>query len=218
VVVPSDKNSDDRSDRSNETARRLPLAAAITAAARTVVFWMAVRGAVGRQTAARSRGSRESTGADEATSGANPQSGLQQQPRATSLAPVAIASILTVAAAVLSVYIAQYGFLAESGGSDELRIFAGDADRGRSLVVAHGCGACHVIGGVAGAIGKVGPGLDSFADRAYIGGVLPNRPEALVAWLQNPPRYAAGTAMPDVGLTADEARDIAAFLYRRRRE
>lgn len=88
-----------------------------------------------------------------------------------------------------------------------------DADRGAALLVLHGCGACHDIPGVAGANGSVGPPLGGFASRAYVAGVLPNEPGGLVRWIVDPPRHAPQTAMPDLGVTEAEARDMAAYLY-----
>lgn len=92
-------------------------------------------------------------------------------------------------------------------------IAAGDAQRGAAAVAAYECGACHVIPGIPGAWGRVGPPLDRFAHHAYIAGRFPNTPEQLVQWLQNPPAMAPRTAMPNVGISSDEARDMAAFLY-----
>lgn len=94
-----------------------------------------------------------------------------------------------------------------------LSVPGGDADRGRAHVVRYGCAACHEIPGM-GASGRVGPPLRDFAARGYIGGVLPNWPQNLVAWIVDPPAFAPGTAMPDLGVSREEARDIAAFLYR----
>ena len=51
---------------------------------------------------------------------------------------------------------------------------------------------------------------------AYIGGVLPNRPMMLTAWLRDPPAIDPATAMPALGLSEAEARDMAAYLYRLR--
>lgn len=94
-------------------------------------------------------------------------------------------------------------------------VLHGDAVRGRALVASgqHGCAACHAISGVKSARGIVGPRLDGFAGRSYIAGVAPNRPGQLVAFLQDSPAIAPGTAMPMLGLTEAEARDIAAYLY-----
>ena len=98
----------------------------------------------------------------------------------------------------------------------ELVVAGGDPGRGAAVIRRSGCGACHVIPGIAGAGGLVGPPLESFARRAYVGGVLPNRPQNLVAWLLDPPAIDALTAMPAPGISAAEARDVAAYLYRLR--
>ena len=50
----------------------------------------------------------------------------------------------------------------------------GDPDRGKEQIVAYGCGSCHVIPGVPGAKGLVGPPLTQFAHRAFIAGEVPN--------------------------------------------
>lgn len=104
--------------------------------------------------------------------------------------------------------------LAACGEADapHLSVPGGDADRGRAHVVRYGCVACHEIPGM-GASGRVGPPLRDFAARGYIGGVLPNWPQNLVAWIVDPPAHAPGTAMPNLGVSREEARDIAAFLY-----
>jgi cytochrome c2 len=92
-------------------------------------------------------------------------------------------------------------------------VHGGDADRGRQVLRAHGCGGCHTISGIGEATGNVGPSLEGFAQRMFIGGQLANTPENLVAWLQNPQRYAPGTAMPNLPVTEPAARDMAAYLY-----
>lgn len=87
-----------------------------------------------------------------------------------------------------------------------------DISRGRELIAAYGCVSCHAIPGINGPAARVGPPLGQVAKRAYLGGVLPNTPDNLVRWLRDPPAIAPNTAMPNVGLSADEARDIAAYL------
>lgn len=89
----------------------------------------------------------------------------------------------------------------------------GNWQRGQELIVKYRCGACHVIPGVYNANGKVGPPLIWFAQRTYIGGELPNSPQNLVRWLLDPKAVEPGTAMPDLGLSEQEARDVAAYLY-----
>lgn len=99
------------------------------------------------------------------------------------------------------------------GLEDTRRIVDGDAARGRGLLPAHGCPACHAIPGFKGPAAAVGPPLHGFARRTNIGGVLPNRPEDLVRFVMDAPREIPNTAMPDLAVTEPEARDIAAFLY-----
>jgi cytochrome c2 len=94
--------------------------------------------------------------------------------------------------------------------------FAGHDERGRALMRTYGCQTCHTIPGVVGADAMVGPSLAGIASRSYIGGVLPNSPENMVRWLQDPKAVDSLTAMPNVGVTPSDARHIAAYLYRLR--
>jgi cytochrome c1 len=67
---------------------------------------------------------------------------------------------------------------------------------------------------VPGAQGLVGPRLDaSLATRVYIGGVLSNNPENMVRWLRAARQLNPHTAMPSTGISEQEARDVAAYLY-----
>lgn len=97
--------------------------------------------------------------------------------------------------------------------SVERTVAGGDVARGEELFRSHGCNACHAIDGVRGADGKVGPYLGYFAEQSYIAGSLPNQLENLIAWIMNPQSIEPGTAMPNLDVPSDEARDIAAFLY-----
>jgi mono/diheme cytochrome c family protein len=94
-----------------------------------------------------------------------------------------------------------------------LRIASGDAERGRLLIQRYECGVCHRIEGVRGAGGIVGPPLTDYAQRVVLAGIVPNAPRTLVPWLMNPPAMAPNTAMPDLGISEPEARDIASYLY-----
>lgn len=98
-------------------------------------------------------------------------------------------------------------------GRAEAHVPGGDPERGRADIAAVGCGACHVIGGIPGADGEVGPPLGSVSQRAIIGGVLPNTPDNMVSWLEDPPAFAPRTAMPNLWLSPAQARDIVAYLY-----
>jgi cytochrome c1 len=95
----------------------------------------------------------------------------------------------------------------------QYRVFGGNPEFGRALIADYGCTACHAIPGLGTFAGSVGPALDGFGARAYIAGRLPNRPTMLTAWLLDPPAIDPETAMPALGLTEAEARDIAAYLY-----
>lgn len=96
-----------------------------------------------------------------------------------------------------------------------VEVAGGDAGRGRAIVMRgdYGCTACHAVPGIGFPRGVAGPPLDGMADRAFIAGQLPNKPDVLVSFLLNPPRFVPKTGMPDVRLSLDQARDIAAFLY-----
>ena len=89
----------------------------------------------------------------------------------------------------------------------------GDPAHGQALIQHYGCGACHAIPGVPGARGHVGPPLASLRQDAFIAGVLPHSPENLMRWIQDPPSVDSSTAMPRLGVTERESRDIAAYLY-----
>jgi cytochrome c len=89
----------------------------------------------------------------------------------------------------------------------------GNAEHGRQLIASYGCGACHMIPGVHAARGKVGPPLLFFGERTMIAGELPNTPANLETWIENPKQVEPKTAMPNLGVKPDEARDMAAYLY-----
>jgi cytochrome c1 len=94
-----------------------------------------------------------------------------------------------------------------------LRVPGGEAERGKALMSQYQCGSCHAIPGEKAATGTAGPPLDTFGRRSYIAGHIPNQPDNLVRWLRDPPALVPGTPMPKLGLTEDEARHMAAYLY-----
>jgi mono/diheme cytochrome c family protein len=93
------------------------------------------------------------------------------------------------------------------------KVVDGDADRGRAALERYECGVCHVIPGIAGAVGKVGPALDHYSRRSYVAGKFPNEPDTLVRWIFDAPAMAPRTAMPAIPMSEQEARDMAAYLY-----
>jgi cytochrome c len=92
----------------------------------------------------------------------------------------------------------------------------GHAKNGRTYMEAAGCGSCHLIPGVVNARGMVGPSLEHFAQRSFIAGEVPNTTDNLVKWIVSPPSIEPKTAMPALGVTPTQARDIAAYLYQLR--
>ncbi len=94
----------------------------------------------------------------------------------------------------------------------QLRIAGADTERGRAVATERGCGACHVIPGLPGAVSWAGPPLTEWARRGWLAGRFPNTPDRLIAWLLDPQAMSPGTAMPNPGLSEAEARDVAAYL------
>jgi cytochrome c2 len=89
----------------------------------------------------------------------------------------------------------------------------GDTARGKQLVEQYACSACHVIPGVTGPRGMVGPSLTNVASRAVIAGKFPNTRENMVKYLGDPQAADPANVMPNFALTLDQRRDITAFLY-----
>lgn len=88
----------------------------------------------------------------------------------------------------------------------------GDPARGRIVIVRMACGSCHVIPGIEGADGRVGPSLAGFRARRMIAGALPNDGRNLRRYLMSPRTIVPGNAMPDQRLSDAEAGDVAAYL------
>jgi cytochrome c2 len=101
----------------------------------------------------------------------------------------------------------------ESDDVSRRLLVGGNADRGRQIVRAYGCTACHSIPGVAGPDARVGPPLRGIAGRMFIAGVLPNQPANMIRWIRDPQAVDSLTAMPTLGVSERDARDIAGYLY-----
>jgi cytochrome c1 len=126
---------------------------------------------------------------------------------------------LTLAALVLTAVAGGAGLLAESMSEKRqlmrqaAALTGGDPTAGKEALPRYGCGACHTIPGVTNARGLIGPPLSGFSQRIYVAGVLYNRPENVMNWLKDPVSIDDKTAMPNTGVTDEDARNIAAFLY-----
>jgi len=89
----------------------------------------------------------------------------------------------------------------------------GDPAAGLRAIHQYLCATCHKIPGIAGEDQNVGPSLAGIGQRQYIAGVLRNTPENMLRWLRDPPAVDPLTAMPNLRLREQDARDIAAYLY-----
>lgn len=94
-----------------------------------------------------------------------------------------------------------------------IALTGGDPHAGRQALLRYGCGSCHTIPGVQRANGLVGPSLAGIAKRVYVAGVLYNTPDNLSRWIRDPPAVDPLTAMPKIGVSDGDARDITAYLY-----
>jgi cytochrome c1 len=97
-------------------------------------------------------------------------------------------------------------------GSSVIASTGGSPARGKATISTYGCGKCHTIPGIRGANGVVGPPLESVARRTYIGGNFPNNPDTLAQWIMAPQTMKPKTAMPSLGLSESQSRDVVAYL------
>lgn len=117
-----------------------------------------------------------------------------------------------MAAAILIVLLGGCASLPwESEPPQELA--GGNPQRGAVAIQEYGCGACHNIPGIPDADAMAGPPLNAWSQRRYISGRLPNEPQHLIRWIRFPQEIEPGTAMPNLGVSEQEARDISAYLY-----
>lgn len=114
--------------------------------------------------------------------------------------------------AVLVLVITGCGILTSSQDAS-VEETGGNIARGEDLVRLNGCMACHSIPDMSSVQDGYGPDLDGFADRRLIGGSAENTPDVLIQFLMSPQTVIPGTGMPTLGLTEEEARDIATWLY-----
>lgn len=89
---------------------------------------------------------------------------------------------------------------------------AADAERGRQLLAQYQCGTCHRIPGVEAADGRLAADLARYGSRSYISGRIPLSAAALERWVVEPQALVPATAMPSMGVSAADARHIAAYL------
>ena len=86
------------------------------------------------------------------------------------------------------------------------------AGKGAKLFATRGCIGCHTLDATTKAT-MIGPNLANVGGRRYIGaGTLLNNDENLARWVFNPQLIKHGVLMQPMGLTMDEARQVAAYL------
>ena len=75
-----------------------------------------------------------------------------------------------------------------------------------------GCKGCHIVTGIPGAVGQIGPKLDGLGNKARIaGGKLKNNRKNLAKWLRNP-KLIKVTMMPNTGLSEEEIEILVDFF------
>jgi cytochrome c len=94
----------------------------------------------------------------------------------------------------------------------EVAVPAGDPSHGKQLIDQYGCITCHIIPGIAGPKGMIGPSLEHVASRPILAGKIQNSPASMEQYIQNPQAADPQNSMPNLGVKPDEARDIAAYL------
>jgi len=85
--------------------------------------------------------------------------------------------------------------------------------QGEKLFAQKGCIGCHSLVAVNPPKGLIGPNLANVGARTWIAaGTLENTDANLAAWIRNPQDWKKGVLMPNLGVTADEAKALVAFL------
>jgi cytochrome c oxidase subunit 2 len=84
---------------------------------------------------------------------------------------------------------------------------------GEKLFLSKGCVGCHALNAYEAPKGLIGPNLANLGARTHIAaGTLENTDENLAHWIMNPQSVKQGVLMPNLGINADEAKALVAFL------
>lgn len=89
---------------------------------------------------------------------------------------------------------------------------SGNSARGRIALGQYACASCHVIPGISEPDALVGPTLKGIGSRVMIAGLLANTPDNMREWILHPQQIKPGDEMPDMGVSQQDARDMAAYL------
>jgi len=83
---------------------------------------------------------------------------------------------------------------------------------GQSFFLAQTCANCHAVGGTS-AVANAAPDLTHLASRSQLAaGVVPNTPDDLTRWLQDPQRIKPGCQMPNFNLNENQLNQLVAYL------
>src|SRR3954447_11287145 len=114
---------------------------------------------------------------------------------------------------LIGAYAAYWGWRAADENRWTRTVTDGNTANAPRIAVANGCAGCHVIPGVPGARGLVGPPLIGLADRVYIAGEFANTTDNMIRWIRDARGMNPHTAMPSTFISEQDARDLAAYLY-----
>jgi cytochrome c1 len=135
-------------------------------------------------------------------------------PDVAGLAPRPIVWVAAAVAAGLSAFVVTNTIRdSQTRTAAAVAVTGGDPARAPALFRRYGCSGCHTIPGIPWADGQTGAPLVGLSKRVYIAGVLQNRSDNLVAWIVSPQSFSPQTAMPNTGISEQEAKDLAAYLY-----
>ncbi|HET8577266.1 MAG TPA: cytochrome c oxidase subunit II [Methylomirabilota bacterium] len=85
------------------------------------------------------------------------------------------------------------------------------AQQGKQIFASSACVGCHTIKGVA--AGQIGPDLTHFGSRkVFAGGMMAVTPENVTKWVEKPEHMKPGSRMPDLGMSGDQGKALAAYL------
>jgi cytochrome c oxidase subunit 2 len=85
------------------------------------------------------------------------------------------------------------------------------AQQGKTIYSASTCVGCHTITGIS--AGQIGPDLTHFASRKrFAGSLMESTPDNIAKWIENPDHMKPGALMPNLGMTGEQSKAIAAYL------
>jgi cytochrome c2 len=111
-------------------------------------------------------------------------------------------------------------YLTKAAPQFEAQVPFGDAERGKTLAAEKGCFACHEFTGATRASGAAT--IPALGEKA-LGQVIVRapdlrfardrfRPDVMARWIEDPGSVKAGALMPTLGLSKEDARDLAAYV------